>query len=322
MNEYTKIAMATRKKVSKLTLQQQRELLDLYEDVIEELANRVTTSKDKSLTQRWLLDYKKELNRAKKELTKEINKSIKGFITKAAKVGTETEQQILGKIFEYAGIDTGNHFTNMFSQVQDKVIKDIISGNLYKDRKTLSQRIWNYSQEFEKDIQYVVNRAILEKKSAIELANDLEKYVKAPASRPTTWGRCYPHLRSKRVDYNAMRLARTSINHAYQNSSIQSSNMNPFVEGIQWRSAMIHGRTCELCMERATTDQFELGVGIFPIDQVPLDHPNGLCTMIPYIPKSLDEVADELKSWLDGNSSKKLDTWYNDYGEYFAFKKL
>ena len=46
-----------------------------------------------------------------------------------------------------------------------------------------------------------------------------------------------------------MRLARTSINHSYQTASIQSSSMNPFVEGIEWWSARIHGRTCELCME-------------------------------------------------------------------------
>lgn len=265
MNEYEKIALATRKKVSKLTLQQQRELLKLYEDVIEELANKAAASKDKSLNQRWLLDYLKELNRAKKELTKEINKSIKGFTTKAAKVGTETEQQILGKVFEFAGIDPGNHLKTMFSQVQDKVIKDILTGNLYKDNKTLSSRIWSYGQEFEKDIQYTVNKAILEKKSAIELARDLEKYVLEPAKRGSDWGRCYPHLRNKRVDYNAMRLARTSINHAYQTSSIQSSNMNPFVEGIQWHSAMIHGRTCELCMERHGR--------VYPVKSVPLDHP-------------------------------------------------
>ena len=138
--------------------------------------------------------------------------------------------------------------------------------------------------------------------------------MKDPAKRDTTWGRCYPHLRNKRVDYNAMRLARTSINHAYQTSSIQSSNMNPFVEGIQWHSAMIHGRTCELCMERHGQ--------IYPIDDVPLDHPNGLCTMIPYIPKSLDEVAIELRNWVDGGSNPKLDLWYNEYGDYFAFKRL
>jgi len=37
---------------------------------------------------------------------------------------------------------------------------------------------------------------------------------------------------------------------------------------------------------------------IFSKDDVPLDHPSGLYTMISYIPKRLDEVADEMKAGL------------------------
>ena len=254
-----------RKRVSKLTLQQQRELLQLYDDAIKELADKAGESKSKSLTERWAKDYLKELEKARKELAKELNKSIKGYTTKAAKIGTEAEQQILSKAFKLAGIDPGDHFKTMFSRVQDKVVKDIISGNLYKDKRTLSQRIWNYANEFGQDIQYMVNRGLLEKKSAIELAKDLEQFVKEPAKRETTWGKAYPNLKNKRVDYNAMRLARTSINHSYQTASIQSSALNPFVEGIEWRSALIHGRTCEVCMERHGR--------VYPVKSVPLDHP-------------------------------------------------
>lgn len=314
MNEYEKIARKIRKRVSKLTLQQQRELLQLYDDTIKELAEKAGKSKSKSLTERWVKDYLKELEKVRKELTKELNKSIKGYTTKAAKIGAEVEQQILSKAFKLAGIDPGDHFTTMFSQVQDKVVKNIISGNLYKDKRTLSQRIWNYTNEFGQDIQYMINKGLLEKKSAIELAKDLERFVKEPAKRPTTWGKVYPNLKYRKVDYNAMRLARTSINHAYQTASIQSSSMNPFVEGILWRSALQHGRTCEVCMERHGK--------IYPVDDVPLDHPNGLCTMIPYIPKSLSEVADELRRWFDGEPNETLDLWYNKYGEYFAFKRI
>lgn len=306
--------MATRKKVSKVTLEQQRQILNLYDDAIKELSYKAAKSRDKSLTKRWTLDYIYQLKAAKKDLRREINKQVRESIEKGAKIGTEAEQLIFKEIFKMAEIDPGEHFTEMFSQVQDKVVKDIISGNLYKDNKSLSSRIWNYGEDFEKDIQYTVNQAILEKKSAMELAKDLEKFVKEPAKRGTDWGVCYPNLKNKKVDYNAMRFARTSINHAYQNSSIQSSNMNPFVEGIEWWSARIHGRTCELCMERHGQ--------IYPVDDVPLDHPNGLCTMIPYIPKSLIEVADELRDWVDGGNNDRLDKWYNEYGDYFAYKKI
>ena len=265
MNEYEKIVKEIRKRVSRLTLQQQRELLQLYDDVIKELAEKASKSKSKSLTERWVKDYLKELEKAKKELSKDIFYETHGAIGRAAKLGIETIERIMTMIFSKAGIDPRDSFTTMFSQVRDKVVKDIISGNLYKDKRTLSNRIWNYTNEFGQDIQYMINKGLLEKKSAIELAKDLEQFVKEPARRETDWGKVYPDLISKKVDYNAMRLARTSINHAYQTASIQSSNMNPFVEGIEWRSAMQHGRTCELCMERHGR--------VYPVKSVPLDHP-------------------------------------------------
>jgi len=311
--DYRKMVFETRRKVSKLTLDQQKQLLKLYDDAIKSLSKKARRSKSKSLTNRWVLDYQKQLKAAKKELRQELNKIIRSGINEGAKLGTEPQQLIMKEIFSLAGIEVKETFINMFSQVQDNIVHDIISGNLYKDNRTLSARIWSYGEGFENDIQYVINQAILEKKSAIELAKDLEKYVLDPAKRETDWGSAYPHLRHKKVDYNAMRLARTSINHSYQTASIQSSNINPFVEGIEWHSAMIHGRTCDLCLERHGQ--------IFPKDNVPLDHPNGLCTMIPAISKSLDSVADELRNWVDGGNNIKLDKWYKEYGDYFAFKR-
>lgn len=310
---YEKIVKQQRKEIAKLTLEQQKQILDLYDNVLDDLAYKGARAKYRSLEERWVVDYIKELERVRNELEKEIERQIVNSTKKAAGIGTKAEQQAMKEVFKKAGIDIDPHFTEMFSQVKDNVVRDIITGNLYKDKKTLSQRIWRMGNEFEKDIQYTINQAILQKKSAIELAEDLEQFVKEPAKRDYNWGKCYPRLRNRRVDYNAMRLARTSINHSYQTASIQSSNINPFVEGIEWRSALIHGRTCELCVERHGR--------IYPVDNVPLDHPNGLCTMIPYIPKSLGEVATELRRWIDGSTNQKLDIWYNKYGEYFAFKR-
>lgn len=307
---YEKIVKQQRKEIAKLTLEQQKQILDLYDDAIEDLSKEAAKSKDKSLQKRWQLDYIKELERVRNELEKEIERQIANSTKKAAGIGTKAEQQVMKEVFKKAGIDIDPHFTEMFSQVQDNVVRDIITGNLYKDKKTLSQRIWRMGNEFEKDIQYTINQAILQKKSAIELAADLEKFVKEPAKRGSTWGRCYPNLRNRRVEYNAMRLARTSINHSYQTASIQSSALNPFVEGIEWQSALIHGRTCALCQERHGT--------IYPKDDVPLDHPNGLCAMLPVIEKDLDKIAEELRSWVDGGDNHVLDKWFDSYGEYFS----
>lgn len=312
---YEKITKETRKKVSKITLEQQKQLDLLYQDAIKGLARTAKKSGDKTLTNRWALDYRKQLMQTRRELRAEIRKQVKTSTLAGAKAGSEGQQFILTEIFKRAGIETKASFTSMFSQVNDNVIKDILSGNLYKDNKSLSDRIWSHSKDFEKDIQYTINQAILEKRSAIDLAKDLEKFIKEPAKRGSDWGSCYPNLRSKKVDYNAQRLARTSINHSYQTATIQSSTMNPYVLGIEWESALAHGRTCELCRERHGK--------IFPKDDVPLDHPNGLCSMLSYIPQSLDSIAEELNSWAyDDETNHKLDGWYIEHGQYFINKKI
>lgn len=262
---YKKITKDIRKKVSKLTLEQQKELSNLYEDAIKGLAKTAKSANKKTLTNRWVVDYRKQLMQVKKELRVDIRKQIKTSIGEGAKLGSEGQQLILTEIFKQANIETLSTFSSMFSKVNDNVIKDIISGNLYKDNKTLSSRIWNYGEGFEKDLQYTINQAMLEKKSAIELAKDLEQYVKEPTKRGYDWGTCYPNLKHKKVDYNAMRLARTSINHSYQTATIQASTMNPYVLGIEWESALIHGRTCELCRERHGR--------VYKADDTPLDHP-------------------------------------------------
>ena len=311
MNPYERIAKETRKQVSVLSRQQEREVLKLYDGAVKGITEKIAKSKSGSLNERWLKDNLKEIKKARNELNRELNKSIRGFTTKAAKEGIEGNIKALGLTLNTVNIKVDSSFSGVFSSVQQNIVNDIIKGNLYKDDKTLSNRIWNHGKEFEEDIQYTINQAILQKKSAKELAQDLDKYLLEPAKRGAGWGATYTRLINKRATYNSQRLAQTSINHAYQNATVQSCSMNPFVEGILWQSVLLDVpyRTCELCAERD-------GV-IFAVEDVPLDHPNGWCTMIPSIEKSLDEVAQELRDWLDGSDNEKLDNWYEKYGEHF-----
>jgi hypothetical protein len=314
LNEYERITRETRRNISRLTLQQQRAVLKIYDDAIKSISEQVKKAGNRTLSKRWLTDYQKEIKRTRVALARQLNQSISVYTTRAAKEAATGQSKIMALMFEKAAIDVGDHFTTAFSNVQDNVIRDIISGGLYKDNKALSSRIWQTTGQNGKDIESIIAQGITEKKSATKLAEDLEQFVKPAAERPSNWGKAYPMLAYKNIDYNAMRLARTSINHAYQTATIQSSQMNPFVEGIEWRSALIHGRTCQLCIDRHGQ--------IFPKDDVPLDHANGLCTMVPYIPKSLDDVAEELNAWIYGGYNPTLDSWYEDYGEYFATKPL
>jgi len=125
MNMYKKIVKQQRKEIAKLTLEQQRQILNLYDDAIGDLSKKAARSRDKSLQKRWKLDYIKELKRVRSELDKELKKQVINSTKKASEIGTKAEQLIMKEIFQLAELDTGKHFTTMFSQVQDNVVRDI-----------------------------------------------------------------------------------------------------------------------------------------------------------------------------------------------------
>jgi hypothetical protein len=328
MSLYEELIKEARKNMLSLTLKQQKEIQKIYEGAIEELSMKAGKVKKESLTERWLLDYRDNLKGVERQLSDDVRRSIFKVINQSGQYAVAPDKEFLTAVFDKIEFDPGPHFTEMFSQVPVDILESIIKGDLYKDGKGLSKRIWNISNDFGDNIDYIIKRAMVEKKSAIALVKDLETFVKDPAKRPSNWGSCYPKLRSKQVDYNAQRLARTSITHGFRESQYRSAEKNPFVTAIHWslspehyvRQVMRHGE--DECDIYAKQNDYGLGRGNFPVDNVPLSHPQCLCSTYAVIVKSLDEVADELRDWVHGGSNTKLDQWYNEYGEYFATKAV
>ena len=192
-----------------------------------------------------------------------------------------------------------------FEYVPDEVVHLIITGQIYEGRWSLSKAIWSNRQKMLKDVNTVISEGLLLNKPTYDIAKDIERYIDPKDIKDWDWQKVYPGT-SKKVDYNAQRLARTLIQHSYQQSLVLTTKDNPFVEGVQWVSAFAHGRTCELCKERATEDKFGLGAGVFPKDKLPLDHPNGLCSFGAKI-DSMDDIASRLADWVDGKPDKQID---------------
>lgn len=302
MNPYEKQMLSLRGQITKLTLQQEKEVINVYKGSIYNLSNRLKNGFEKDL----LNNIKDEV----KFLETNLNKTMQDGVIKSATKAIDGQEKIVQDVFGKLGIPFDAE--GMFAQVHMNVLCDIIGGGLYKDGLSLSNRVWDLADGAGQDIQIIIGEGLTQKKSAEDLAKDLEIYLQPPEKRPTDWGKAYKTLKNKKIDYRAMRLARTSINHSYQTATIQASQENPFVEAISWRSAMQHGRTCQLCMDRAQKDYYNKGAGIYPKDKVPLDHPNGLCTMIPYISKTLEEVSQELRDWIDGKvDNPELDKWFD-----------
>ena len=305
--EYKSLCQEAQSKKLKLAKKQEQQIKQIYNDMYKDLSRKLKKVNPGTLTARYLEELQKELAKEIKDIHNKVEKAIKNNIEKSSELANNVQLDFFMLIDDKYNLDMKDTFAGMFSIIPKQAMEEILSGKLYKDRLGLSKRIWKYTQKFDKDIDYIIAEGIANKKSIYDIAKDLEIYVKPKSSKPWEWSKVYPNA-SKTVDYNAQRLARTAVSHAFQQAQKRSCQRNPFVTGIKWLTSNSH-RTCELCSSRN-------GV-VYKIDDVPLDHPNGMCTTVPVLEKELDQIGKELRDWLDGWDSPKLDIWFEEYGKDF-----
>lgn len=282
------------------TIEQQKNIQRLYNKLAREARRQVNALKGKdgvsdALRKSYLNELSKQLTQASNSIGKEIETSIKNAMKTTAQGVVIDQRAFLNKI----GMP---NVSSAFSHVPRDIVEAVANGNIYRGDWSLSKAIWGMSKKTADDINTIIAEGIAQNKSTYDIAKDLEKYVSPTAKKPFDWGKVYPNT-AKRIDYNAQRLSRTMVSHAYQQSLVNTCNKNPFVTGFRWRSAHTN-RTCEICNERDGT--------VYPKDDLPLDHPNGICTFIAVIPESSDDIVDRLASWVNGTPDSALDSFAAD----------
>lgn len=289
-------------------------LRKLYQDSIEDIVGKAETANG-GFTKAWLKDYEKYLRYKMNELDTNIAKLTEEAIKASSEIAASVQGDFLSHINNKYELDIDKNLINFAYSVNQDVILSIINGGLYKDNKSLSERIWGYSEKNIQDIQYIINKGLMEQKSYEEIIRDLSKYVNPNAKKDWSWKKVYPKS-NKAVDYNAQRLLRTSINHSFFNTNLKSWNGNPYVEAIHWELSGEHfvrqvkrfGE--DICDEHTTQDNYNLGIGNFPKHSVPIPHPQCLCYQYAVIPKGLDDIGRELRKWVNGEENTILDDWF------------
>ncbi|OAA93017.1 hypothetical protein [Clostridium coskatii] len=309
MNEYQRLIKEARENRDKLTINQFRQIRDLYKEAAKDLKIKANKARKGSLTERWLKDYSKAVRAKVKEINKMLKSIIEENVKSSAEYATAIQLDFFDQINMRYGLGMSKSFTNMFSQVPSDVVKELVKGNIYKDGRGLSRRIWFNDTKVNGDIDYIIQKGIAEKKSAYELAQDLQTYVNPDAQKDWNWKKVYPGT-SKTIDYCAQRLARTSISHAYTLAMLRSCERNPFTTKIKWHSVFAAGRTCSLCKDRDGR--------VYSLKDCPMDHPNGLCYQEPLLDDSLENIGSRLRNWVNGSSDSVVDNWYKEYGDYFS----
>lgn len=296
-------SIATKKK---LTLAQQKEIRKLYKDWAEELDDVI----------RYYEHHPAPSSIVKARQMKELQKML---MNTNRNVSNALYNNIKSNAFIMVDVVDKDHinwlkslgFLNpssiRLSNVEHRVVASILNGNVYKNGWNFSKAIWGDSQKTMKDISTFLARGVAENKPVYEVAKDIERYVNPAKVKP--WNKRIvfksdvpkkgfifnaktgkyeqmKRLYKAKVDYNAQRLARTIVQHSYQQALVESTKDNPFIEYYIWNAS--GSRPCPLCQDRD-------GMA-YKKHQLPLDHPNGQCTIDVDVSPNLER---DLNSWLN-----------------------
>lgn len=283
-----------------LTQKQQKQIEQIYKSVAKDIDERIKKIPDVPSSPL----QKSYLENLKKQVLEELDRASSGLQDMIEGNMKSVAESVIDSTLDFAQ-KVGLSVEGLYSHVPDEIVKAVATGQLYEGDWTLSKAIWKDHMKTQHNVNTVVAKGIAENKSAYDIAKDLEKYVDPSAEKPWDWSKVYPGV-GRMVDYNAQRLARTMVSHAYQQAFVRSTQKNPFVTKYRW-DASNSARVCPICAERDGQ--------LYDKNDLPLDHPNGMCTFEAVIPDSMEDIADRIADWAYGVDDPALDEWAEDlYG--------
>lgn len=283
---------------------QKKEIAELYNKWADEISDKahyysLKTTASAPLANRQLLQLQKQLKETSQVVSNEVYNKIKSNMYTVA----DSVVQCNTKWMESLGFD-GSLVSAAFTSVPDSVVRNIVTGQIYDSGWSLSKRIWSDNEDTLKDIYEVVAKGVAQNTPIYEIAKNLEAYVKPDARLP--WNLTVGDgvkIFKKQVDYNAQRLARTLVQHSYQQSFIATTQKNPFITDYIWHSN--GSRVCPLCAARDGEH--------YKKDELPMDHPNGMCVMEPNV---VDNLTDQLADWFNAEDGTypEIDEFASNFG--------
>lgn len=280
----------------------------------EATANNIFTfSQDRQL--------KAEIEKLMKDLSKEITNITKQ--AEATEWNTAYKQAVeyLGNMYAVA-----KQAENMQTLFDEKLVgmkaRNLDALNAFQKRKigglNLSSKVWNYTEDFEKQLEVTIDTALLEGKSAAKLSQDVRSLLKDPDAlfrhvRDDDTGELrmskamkafHPGPGKYRSAYkNAMRLARTEINMAYRSSDSQMAQQFDACVGIEVHLSNNHN--CKGVPEGEFVDICDELQGRYPKDFKFVGwHPQCRC-YTTYILKTDEEFWADLEK---GENNESVNT--------------
>ncbi len=263
---YEAMLLQARKKELDILASKQRRITGVLLDTSRNITRLMQTLAypDDVLKMSKLAELQRQVNVFAADFAGELQGTIVSGVSEAAKASSEGRMKAAVVYLNDVKPDMVNDVPRMYATIPRQAVETIFKRK-YKDGRVFSQRIWNLRNYTSNVISDTVSQGMLMRKSAREIAQDLDRYLINPSGG---------------VSPKAMTLARTEINHAFREASVISAKQAAWVKGLQWRLSSTHpvrmpeGDICDIW---ASQDIHGLGRGVYPPDGLPIDHPNGTC---------------------------------------------
>lgn len=287
-----------------ITNEAKRDIEKLYSNWADEIGKKAEYYKTKTNASSWLQEQnmrqlQAQLEATSKHIANEVSGIVKDTIYQVSDAVVQANNEWLINLgFPVSGVESA------FVSVPDQTVRRLVTGQIYDSGWSLSKSIWGDNEDTLKKLYEIVGQGLAQNMSVYDISKLLEQYVRP--ERAKQWNlrmadgrKIYP----KSVDYNAQRLARTLAQHGYQTSFIAVTEKNPFIIDVIWRAN--GSRVCELCMDRDGQH--------FPKDDLPLDHPNGMCVMEPNVDSNM---TDKLADWINNpdGTFPEIDEFAKQFG--------
>lgn len=205
-------------------------------------------------------------------LEKSLDKSCANLITNLRVDILQEMHQICSSVIDEVEDET-NLEINKDNLIED-VMSAVILGTIYNTNWKLSSALQKILESNEDLVYDIIEQGMAEGKSAEEIAEEIIRVLDPNSNQEKrSYTKDHKTLYVGRPDYQAHRLARTTLQHTYQTVVVGASKMISEITSrkvmIRWISAMAPN-TCQICESRH--------LNLYSPDDLPLEHPNGQCT--------------------------------------------
>jgi hypothetical protein len=354
--EYSTLYKQAQKQYPRITLQALREIKIAYSNAVDDVIKKILEAKIKNYAPVTVESLKGILNQLKEgvktvenqlilnnminnqlrasipnwtelqstitksayEISDKINMMVPDIVTKGSQIGQQINADYLSDVSSLSNgklISTG--LESMFSALNNKLISNI-TGRIWLDGYSYSQRIWGIGNMFDDDIKRVFMTGLVENRDVLDIAKDLNVYVNDGYQKlMKRYGglvrgtAAFRNRIRQKIYYPSLRLVRSELYAGLHDNALYSGKINPACSGMmRWLRHTTEDWNCR-CPEYESNSPYK-------IEQVPgYPHPSCLCSLEPVLINH-EQFVNDMAAWGNGENVPYIENWYNQYYSQFA----